>query len=547
MDLSYSPGSYHTHKTLWSFRKYFAGPGVQLGTGGFFTYAANNYWMDVPNRSKLRVRRNHDAYQAQVIALNTVLRKAWFDEVELEYVLYRNRKELQGLVTDIRHAQLRGEASFVILKVQKRHFLAPGLDLKSTLVVPRLQAQLADTSRFRWNFDGTRYQSPSGRGEVGDTPNDSRDRTQRLANRTNLYYRIRGNQALNLNSQVYYARKEPDDPLAAAVAGYDISGYPNTVAGQVLGLTHEMPLWGGRVFQVFAVKRYHQRSAVIKLGETSLLLEPPETTRRAETRYGFGEGLSLLPNEQVTLKVSMEHLVRLPDEEELFGDGIAIAPASELRPERSNNLNLGVHYDEKGVLGAYRLRAELNGFFMDTADLIKLVRAVRTSSYANLGRVRTIGVEGELKVDLTERLYLYGNGTYQNLRDVRPYTDASRATRNPTYGKRLPNIPWLFANLGGEWHEAPLIPGAGPTRLYVETSYVRGYLYNWELGARDNWRIPGSLTHNLGIQQPLFGKRVTLSAELHNLTNEKVYDVYNQPLPGRHLSVKMRYNWFSDL
>ena len=85
--------------------------------------------------------------------------------------------------------------------------------------------------------------------------------------------------------------------------------------------------------------------------------------------------------------------------------------------------------------------------------------------------MRTIGVEFEAKADVLPFFYAYVNTTYQDLRDIRDYETTSTVP-NPTKNKRMPNIPYLMANAGIEFHQENLFGGTGQnTRILIETRH----------------------------------------------------------------------------
>ena len=63
--------------------------------------------------------------------------------------------------------------------------------------------------------------------------------------------------------------------------------------------------------------------------------------------------------------------------------------------------------------------------------------------YRNFGNVRTVGVELDCKADVLPWAYLYANGTWQDLRDTRRMLPDTQVD-NPTYNKRIPNVPYLM-------------------------------------------------------------------------------------------------------
>ena len=87
--------------------------------------------------------------------------------------------------------------------------------------------------------------------------------------------------------------------------------------------------------------------------------------------------------------------------------------------------------------------------------MIRFTGGFLQSQYQNFGEMRTLGMEAEVKADMTRWLYGYVNATYQDLRDVRKY-EQNTTVANPTKGSRMPNIPYLMANAGLEFHKENL-------------------------------------------------------------------------------------------
>jgi outer membrane receptor protein involved in Fe transport len=161
--------------------------------------------------------------------------------------------------------------------------------------------------------------------------------------------------------------------------------------------------------------------------------------------------------------------------------------------------------------------------------------------YANFGKVVTKGVEGEVKGDVTSFLYFYANATYQDLRDKRKNEVGSTAP-NPTYNKRMPNIPYFLANFGVEFHKENLFGGrAQNTRLLYDASYIHEYFYDFEMSKYQDRKIPTSFTMDAGIEHSFLNDRWTLTFKVKNLTDRVVCSELNRPLPGRSFAFKIKY------
>ena len=103
-------------------------------------------------------------------------------------------------------------------------------------------------------------------------------------------------------------------------------------------------------------------------------------------------------------KASFGYDVRLPSEEELLGDGYVIAPAGNLTPERNISVNIGMLFDLTGKASS-NLQIELNGYYMHLKDMIRFTGGFLQSQYQNFGEMRTLGMEAEVKADMTRWLY----------------------------------------------------------------------------------------------------------------------------------------------
>ena len=186
---------------------------------------------------------------------------------------------------------------------------------------------------------------------------------------------------------------------------------------------------------------------------------------------------------------------------------------------------------------------ELSGFYNQLEDMIRFTPDIipTMARYRNFGSVRTKGVELEVKGDVNKWLYLYANGTYQDLRDVRELTPGTEVA-NPTYGLRIPNIPYLLGNFGAELHRENLFGGEGQnTRLLLDGSYVHEYFYDFEVSKYQERKIPTYFTMDAALEHSFMDNRLTLTLRVKNLTDSHVVSEFNRPLPGRYIGFKIRY------
>ena len=536
-DLSYGLESFNTHKLQAVFKRNLKEKGLTLGIGGSYTTADNNYTFESPYRKGLYITRNHDQYQKILVGGSFKAHKWWFDKVEIEPVVVKTYKEVQGIEYDIREAHSHSLMTGLATKLTKDHFFLDGLnfDMLNGLVFTKMNFIDKATRRYEW--DGASYPTPSRYGgEVGyNFPSDSDDRKFSFVNKTNLEYLINQNHSLNFNTVLSVAKGTPKDELKKQSLGKQVN-FDSRILSWVSGLTYDF-VTSDDVFLNSLTGRYYlytmhtQRAPLFVPGQYDVDLNKSSFGISDALRYRF------LPS--FMGKLSVGHDVRIPTESELLGDGIAIVPSGDLLPERNTNINVGCLLD---LVGKHPSNAqiELNLFYMHLKDMIRYTAGLIGAQYQNFGEMRTIGVEFEAKADILPSLYAYVNTTYQDLRDIRDYEPASTIP-NPTKDKRMPNIPYLMGNIGLEFHRENLFGGNGQnTRLFLDYAFVEEYFYDFEMTQLDKRRIPRSTTIDLGFEHSFLNNKLFISGKIRNLTDQKVLSEFNRPLPGINGGIKLR-------
>lgn len=536
-DLSYGLESFNTHKLQAVFKRNLKEKGLTLGIGGSYTTADNNYTFESPYRKGLYITRNHDQYQKILVGGSFKAHKWWFDKVEIEPVVVKTYKEVQGIEYDIREAHSRSLMAGLATKLKKDNFFLEGLNFDMLNGLVFTQMNFIDKATRRYEWDGASYPTPSRYGgEVGyNFPSDSDDRKFSFVNKTNLEYLINQNHSLNFNTVLSVAKGTPKDELKKQSLGKQVN-FDSRMLSWVSGLTYDFRT-SDDVFLNSLTGRYYlytmhtQRAPLFVPGQYNVDLNKSSFGISDALRYRF------LPS--FMGKLSVGHDVRIPTESELLGDGIAIVPSGDLLPERNTNINVGCLLD---LVGKHPSNAqiELNLFYMHLKDMIRYTAGLIGAQYQNFGEMRTIGVEFEAKADILPSLYAYVNTTYQDLRDIRDYEPASTIP-NPTKDKRMPNIPYLMGNIGLEFHRENLFGGNGQnTRLFLDYAFVEEYFYDFEMTQLDKRRIPRSTTFDLGFEHSFLNNKLFISGKIRNLTDQKVLSEFNRPLPGINGGIKLR-------
>lgn len=536
-DLSYGYESFNTHKAQGVFKRNLKARGLVFGIGGGYTTSDNNYTFDSPYREGLRITRNHDKYRKYIVGGSFKAKKWWFDEVEFEPVVVKTYKEIQGIEYDIREAHSESLMAGLANKLAKDNFLTEGLNLDMFSGVVLTQMNFIDKATRRYEWDGSSYPTPSRYGgEVGyNFPSDSDDQKLSFINKTNLEYIINERHSFNFNSVFSIANGTPKDELKTLSLGKQVN-FDSRMHSWVSGLTYDLRSLND-VFLNSLTLRYYQYTMHTQMAP--LFVPGKYDVDLQKNNWGVNNALRYRFLPSLIGKLSAGYEVRIPSENELLGDGISVVPSADLLPERNASANLGLLFDLTGKHPT-NAQIEMNFFYMYLQDMIRYTAGLIGAQYQNFGEMRTLGVEFEAKADVLPSLYAYVNTTYQDLRDTRDYEPASTVP-NPTKYKRMPNIPYLMANAGMEFHRENLFGGSGQnTRLFADVAFVEEYFYDFELTQLQKRRIPRSTTIDIGFEHSFLNNKLFISGKLRNVTNEKTLSEFNRPLPGINGGVKIR-------
>ena len=543
LDASYEFGSYQTHKGSVFSRKNFPKSGILIGMGGYYTTAKNDYSFRVPERENLLVKRDHDRFQSYMLKGKIAFTKLWFDEISTEFGYYNRFNEIQGILKNIQHAKNQSGMFMLENKLIKSGILNDRLNLESHLSLSHMTNNFVDIAQVNYDFEGNIYPSPNGMGETGEVPHNSNDKSLEINERINFDYKLSANQSLNLNTLINYAQRQPNDEIASQHAGFVIGGFPSKKTSVISGLTWDTKLFDRKLTNMFSAKYFHLHSEIEDLTSYEMI-EAPKKKNNTTSQIGWIEAMKYEAFRGFHLKASYQRAIRLPNSQELFGDGIITFPAAGLKPEKSHNFNLGFLIDKNDILGLSRLQFEVNGFYMQISDMIKLMKQHMAAGYVNAEKVHIKGIETELKLDITPTVYAYGNLTYQDLRDVLNYLPGTQAP-NPTKGLRLPNIPYLFANFGAEYHRDQLFKN-WHIKAFWDGKFTEEFFYFWELTELQKRRIPRSFVNDIGLLLT-YKNKYSVALECHNMMNKEVWDQFRQPLAGRTFHLKFRYVFSKEI
>ncbi|UKK62137.1 TonB-dependent receptor plug domain-containing protein [Prevotella communis] len=554
LDASYSYGSFNTHKSNVDFGQYFKN-GLTYEINFFQNYSDNNYQIDATgvkhflegggsqqNAKKTeRVERLHDAYHNEALVVKVgVLNKSWADRLMLSATLSQSYKEIQ---TDTRQTVAFGErhrkgwSVMPALEYRKRDLLK-GLDVAATLNYNRNMTNNIDTATYEYNWLGDRRYKNGRKGEVSyqDTKayNDNWNATFRAV------YRPVAGHTITLNHLIQSVDRKTN------TATVDLSNSINKVTvKRITGLSYQLAptdRWNATVF----VKNYDQRNS------GPLALSGNDNTSYVKTHndvstLGYGAAAAYYILRGWQLKLSYERACRLPTTDELFGDNDLERGKFELKPERSHNYNLNMNYSHT-FDRQHALYLEGGLIYRLTKDYIKRttenVSGTYYGAYSNHGRVETKGYNVGLRYDYQRWLSVGGNWTQMDVRDDEKTQETGSKQTNLTYGARMPNLPYQFANadMTLRWHD---LGGKGNL---LSCTYDLFYTHSFPLfsevygSASNKMTVPTQTAHNLTLTYAMKHGKYNFSLECHNLTDAKLYDNFNLQKAGRAFYGKVRIN-----
>ena len=542
LEMAFEAASYNTYIGSLQLKHYLGKTSTALHAGATMNYAKNNYSFSSPFELGRIIHRDHDAYTHGGFNVGISSKQWWFDQFDLTLSADYYRKEIQGglmnVQNNIQHAFTRTRSASTSLSLEKS-FLKGKLTAQFHSIVGFSLVNQVDTSHYCYDFIGNRFPSGSGRGEIGAVPNDSHDRHTTVRELLNLTYKIGNNQLVTWTTNYRYGCKMPKDELADSYSRLPTSGYPSRLHSIVSGLTHELKLYGGKFTNELGIKLFNHHSEVLPFAEAIMLQDKLKASTNHSTMAGWSEAMALhlLPNNALTLKASVQSTVRMPIAEELFGDGVLLLPSEKLRPERSFNINAGAIW----LINAMRypqVRIGINSFYMSAKDMIKLMYSSMNMAYDNIGKVRVMGIDMEMESKLNRWLDLQGNITWQDARDMRK--EAVGGGENFHYRYRIPNMPYLFGNVGVRLHKDGLLNKSSSSAFASTFGFTKAFSYNWEASKHNTMLIPARYCWDVAVHHS-FNKRCQLSFEIRNILNRENWAEFRYPMERRTFHLKMKY------
>lgn len=547
LDVSYGIGSFHTHKVDMNAQFVEPATGLIIKSTLGINYSKNDYTMkgvevwDESSREYVLVNRKrfHDNYFSLLGQLEVgFVDQSWADAFFVSGSYSKVDKELQtGSIQSKVYgmAERQADAWNISARYLKDNFLIDNLKLNASLSHTWDYSLTVDTAFRKYNWDGTYIESS--RNEITGRDRSLRHYKRPLTiARANLDYRFNPSHSLNLN---YLLSRTGNDRYDEIDTEFEPSN--DILAKHIIGLSYNQLFFRGKMNNTFFVKDYINHLDIRQQDLYWITGSSDVASSSTKNYVGYGVGTRYTFREELALKASFEHSVRLPLARELLGNGTTVYPNVKLNPENSNNVNLGT-YGSIRLAPGHLLYYEANGFYRNVKDYIHAVisEAEGMMQYENVASVDIKGVEGEMRYNWKDYLQAIVNCSYQDARDKQEY----RADGKPSisYNNKVPNRPWFFSNAEVNFTLRNLFQKDSKIRLGYHYQYVYWFFLTWEgYGVLESKsKIPTQHLHTAVLAYSWDRERYNISLECNNLFDSKIYDNFMLQKPGRSVFCKFR-------
>ena len=548
LDASYSYGSFNTHKSYVNFGQTFRS-GLTYEINAFQNYSDNNYYVDTPvkdfttgaiNKKKIEhVKRFHDTYHNEaVIGKIGFVDKKWADRLMFGFTYSHMYKDIQ---TGVRQEVVfggkyrKGYSIMPSLDYRKRDFFVRGLDVVLTANYNKNMTNNVDTSSYEYNWRGEmRPLRMPGEQSYQNTRSDNNNWNGTLT----ANYRIGKAHTFTFNHVINAFRRSNQSLLNE---DSEANAIPKETRKNISGLSYRlMPTehWNLSVFG----KYYNQ--FIAGPVATSSAQDDYIRTTNSVSAMGYGAAGTYFILKSLQAKLSYEKAYRLPTNEEMFGDEDLETGDISLRPENSDNVNLNLSYNE--TFGKHSVYVEGGLIYRNTKDYIQrnisdLSGGKYGATYVNHGRVETKGYNISVRYGFANWVSVGGNFTQMNVRDNVKTVTSGTNQESLTYGARMPNLPYQFANSDVTFYWRNLWKKGNTLSVTYDNLYMHSFpLYSEAVGSESEFVVPTQFSHNLTLSYGIQNGRYNISFECRNLTNEKLYDNFSLQKAGRAFYGKVR-------
>ena len=562
LEISYQVGSFNTHRaSILGSKKVSDRFAVTLEA--YHNYSDNDFLMgnirnifvdSIPDRfgnglipslrvdTLDRVRRFHNAHRSSFVQAGLHWNNlSWADQLSFSSNFSNRFDEAQTLNISLGYALLgrTGETTAINHSLDYvKNFLNEKLELKYRGV---LSNSLQSSQNF--NLDRVNWRKEIIPSDAPINPLDIETEGLNHAHRLGVIYHISNHHQLSINN--FYARsrffrKNNANPFFE-IDGQLINEIPSFFTMNIAAIEWRGDWLNKKLTSLVFGKRYFYNAETLAAFNSINKAEVEDLTT------GYGGALKYLFTDLFFIRGSYEYAVRIPTQREVYGNFVDIESNFNLRPEKSNNVNLGITY-EKNFDKLFRINTSLDGFLRDTEDRIWLLPSGASQQFRNNRKVRSLGVEWGFKVTRDDHSNIELNLTSQK-HTYQAFNQENLIFQDPSFiGSRFPNNPSFFYNLQLNLGIKSLKSTLPNIVLYGSWFHVNEFSVSDEPpnGEPEPFSlVPTQNEFNLGIGYFSPNDKFSLSFQVNNLTNDfGLFDNWRVPKPNRNFQFKINYQIF---
>lgn len=556
---SYLIGSYGQHRATLAGRYRHEPSGFVAGLETFYDRTKNDYHIDVeiPDLSgqprQARVRRFHDGYEAYGVAAEAgVVDKPWARKLMLRGFTSAYDKEIpHNIVMTVPYGEVRYGERVAGALLSYENTFAERWDLAAVASYSYRQTEFVDKAQWVYNWRGERINMRRFPGEIEQRARDQRTWQHGTFARATLVYRVAPGHELTGSLSPTFATRSGDERIQVDPSARDPLTAERKLFKSVFGLAYTAGLGTlARAPSERAKRRMeHHRFENVLFAKAYVYRVNAEDplpgnvfvrSSQERNRVGGGDTLRLtLIDDWLLFKGSYEYAIRLPETDEVFGNGVLILANLKLRPELSHNVNAELLVDKRRT-AAGDFWVDLNLFARLSKQMIVLLGSDRFYTYQNVYGANSLGLENTVKWT--------SPGKYLTIDGQVTYTDQRNASRRGTFGSykgdRIPNRPWLTASWGGYLHFEAVFNRIDSIEPFYQGRFVGDFFRGWEsVGKRESKDVvPDQISHDVGLTYALSpdrGGRVYGTFDIQNVADARLFDSFGVSRPGRAFYFKL--------
>ena len=549
-NLSYTFGSFNTHKSTLNLGQFLTN-NISVELNAYQNYSDNSYkvfteYLDLQtgtySKEKRWFKRFHDRYHNEaIIGRVNIFDEKWADKLSFALNYSQEDKQLQNanLMQKVFGGKYRKSHNYSSSVEYEKKNILNGLSFFLTGRYDFTTTQNVDEEARRYSWTGE-YEPMVTRGESQLQNTIFEGKTGYIT--SHLDYQLNEKHSFQLTHTFSnYTRRNKNMLITNYTLDSDFMRRINEK--NISGFSYKFT--PSERWNILAFGKYYNTAVtgpVIISGQGSRAVYEEETHHTQAWGYGGATTYQLLKTLQT--KISYEKSFRLPTDTELFGDGDLEIGNYKLKPENSNNLNVNLSYQP--AFKAHSLLVEAGFAYRYIKDYIirSIISAGANEGSAgsrNHGKVLNMGVDATLRYFYKDVFSVGGNLSYMNLRNKEEFTETGRLSA--IYNDRLPNMPYLFGNADATCNIGSLIAKHDKLSLNYNLFFTEEFFTSWQ-SEGTKIKVPRQLSHDVSLTYYTPNKRLSLSVEAKNITDELLYDNYSLQKAGRAFYAKLSYRFY---